>query len=96
MATLPHEIASLIETFIRRQSRITDEDPEFSRDAHLYESSIVDSAGVVELILFVETTFGVKLEDEHIFSDQFTTINGITAIVRASEARPDQLGAAVR
>jgi acyl carrier protein len=35
----------------------------------------------VELIGFVEATFGVKLEDEQIFSDAFTTIDGISGVV---------------
>ncbi|MBI4638154.1 MAG: acyl carrier protein [Candidatus Rokubacteria bacterium] len=75
------EIARSIERFIRRAFRIVPDDPDFSWDSHLFESGYVDSAGVVELIAFVESTFGVKLEDEHIFSERFTTINGISSVV---------------
>jgi acyl carrier protein len=98
MATSQHEIAGVIETFIRRQFRIvsSDDGAPFSRDAHLFESGYVDSAGVVELIVFVESTFDVKLEDEHVFSEQFTTVNGISDIVMMCEAKPDELRAAVR
>jgi acyl carrier protein len=98
MATSRHEIAGVLETFIRRHFRISssEEGTPFSRDAHLFESGYVDSAGVVELIVFVESTFDVKLEDEHVFSEQFTTVNGITDIVMMCEAAPDELRAAVR
>jgi acyl carrier protein len=98
MATSQLEIASMIEKFIRRQFRIisSDNGTPFSRDAHLFESGYVDSAGVVELIVFVESTFNVKLQDEHVFSEQFTTVNGITDIVMTCEAKPDELRAAVR
>ena len=95
MATLPHDIAGAIETFVRHQFRIIAEDQHFSRTAHLFEGGYVDSAGVVELLMFVESTFGVKLDDEQIFSDQFTTINGITAIVAAPGTKHDELGAAL-
>ncbi|HEU4891297.1 MAG TPA: acyl carrier protein [Vicinamibacterales bacterium] len=78
-----HETAASIETFIRRQFRIVPDDPLFSRDAHLFERGFVDSAGVIELLMFVESTFGVALEDEQIFSDRFTTINGIAEILHA-------------
>jgi acyl carrier protein len=95
MATSQHEIADLIERFIRREFRVSDEPP-FSRSVHLFESGCVDSAGVVELIMFLESTFGVKLEDDQVFSEEFTTIDGISAIVMASAIGSDELGAAIR
>ena len=95
MATPQHEIATTIEGFIRRHFRIIEDDPRFSRDAHLFESGYVDSAGVVELLMFVESTWGVKLDDDQIFSDQFTTINGISAILTPSAASHDERSAPV-
>lgn len=80
MATSQVEIASAIERFIRKQFRIDDTGSSL-RDAHLFESGFVDSAGVVELIAFLESTFKIRLDDDQIFSDEFTTINGIAAIV---------------
>jgi acyl carrier protein len=84
MATSQGEIADVIEHFIRQEFRII-EDGTSLREAHLYESGYVDSAGVVELIAFVESMFNISLDDEHVFSDEFTTINGISAIVMALE-----------
>jgi acyl carrier protein len=81
MIMSPSEIASSIEKFIRREFRVAGDDPGFSEDSHLFESGYVDSVGVVELIAFVESRFGVKLEDEQIFSEQFTTISGISRMV---------------
>lgn len=90
MAISPASIAEAIERFIRTQFQIADNDPIFTRDAHLYESGFVDSAGVVELIAFLESTFDVTLPDDDVFSDEFTTINGIGAVVhrRLSETPP--------
>jgi acyl carrier protein len=96
MATSQPDIAGSIETFIRREFRIIDGSRPFSRDDHLFESGYVDSAGVVELIMFIESAFGVKLEDEHVFSEQFTTVNGITSIVLTCETQPDELRSAFR
>jgi acyl carrier protein len=96
MATSKHDIAVAVEAFIRRQFRIVDTNAGFSRDAHLFESGFVDSAGVVELIMFVGTTFGVDLKDEHVFSERFTTINGISDIVMTCEAECHERGAAFR
>ena len=96
MATSPHDAGAAIETFIRRQFRIVDNDPAFSRDAHLFEGGYVDSAGVVELLMFIESTFDVTFGDEQIFSDQFSTINGISALLASLDAGRDGLCAAAR
>jgi acyl carrier protein len=96
MTAPQYEVASAIEAFIRRQFRIIEGDAAFSRDAHLFEGGYVDSAGVVELLMFVESTYGVTLDDEQIFSDQFTTINGITGILTPSRTVRDELGAPLR
>jgi acyl carrier protein len=81
MVIAPEKIADAIERFIRTEFQIPDSDPVFTRDAHLYDSGFVDSTGVVELIAFVESTFNIKLEDRYLFSDEFTTIHGISKVI---------------
>lgn len=80
------EAARAIESFIRKTFHVNGDDPNFSWDTQLFESGYVDSVGVVELIAFIESTFGVQLQDEHIFSDRFTTINGIGSVVSTCTA----------
>jgi acyl carrier protein len=86
MVTSQADIASAIERFIQKQFRIVDAVPDL-RATHLFESGLVDSAGVVELISFVESTFKIRLGDDEVFSDDFTTINGIASIVETLSAR---------
>lgn len=86
MAISQPEIADLLEGFIRREFRIIGTGEGLLRDEHLFEGGYVDSAGVVELIMFIESTFKVKLEDEHVFSERFTSINGIASLVAACTA----------
>lgn len=85
MVTSQAEIGSVIERFIQKQFRIVDCGVDL-RSTHLFESGFVDSAGVVELISFVESTFKVRLGDDQVFSDDFTTINGIAAMVETLAA----------
>ena len=87
MATSQTEIASVIERFIQKQFRVFDIGPAL-RGTHLFESGFVDSAGVVELIAFVESTFKIRLGDDQVFSDDFTTIDGIASMVDAMSTRP--------
>ena len=80
MVTSQVEIASVVERFIEKQFRVIDVGPTL-RSMHLFESGFVDSAGVVELIAFLESNFKIRLGDDQVFSDDFTTINGIATIV---------------
>ena len=81
MAPTPEEIAGAVERFLRSAFRIADRNGSFHRDAHLFESGFVDSTGAVELIAFLESTFDLELQEEDLFSDDFTTINGISGVV---------------
>jgi acyl carrier protein len=81
------EIADILEDVLRREFRVRDNDPMFGRRVHLYDAGFVDSTGVVELIAFIERTFDVMLGDEDIFSDAFTTVDGISGVVHARLSR---------
>ena len=82
MVTSQVEIASVVERFIEKQFRVDGAGPAL-RSMHLFESGFVDSAGVVELISFLESTFKIRLGDDQVFSDDFTTIDGIASIVES-------------
>ena len=82
MAFIQDEAAELIEQFIRREFRVPEADNSFRRDTHLFDAGFIDSMGVVELISFIESTFGVRIPDEDLFSESFTTVNGISAVVQ--------------
>lgn len=82
-----YDIAGTIETFIRREFRVMNNDDLFSRGVHLYDSGYIDSIGVVELIAFIESTFNVQLGDEDIFDERFTTIDGISSVVASCLAK---------
>jgi acyl carrier protein len=70
----PAEIASRVEQYVRTQFRVSPTDTRFSRSQR-------DSVGVVELLAFIGQEFQVNLPDEALMSDEFSTIDGIAAIV---------------
>ena len=77
----PEEVASSVESFIRARSRVSADDRRFSRQINLWEGGYVDSIGVVELIGYIENTFGVALPDEALFDPDFANVDGIARIV---------------
>lgn len=50
-------------------------------DASLLEEGIIDSTGVLELVMFVEETFNVEVADEEIIPDNFDSVNNLAAYI---------------
>ncbi len=59
---------------------VSDED--FTDDDSFLEQGIVDSTGVLELVMFVEETFGFAVPDEDIVPENFDSVAQLAAYVR--------------
>lgn len=74
------EINSAIRNFIlqkfpiARKRAIRDETP-------LLQSGIIDSLGVLDLISYLETSFGVSVADDELVPENFADINRIASLV---------------
>lgn len=57
-------------------------DPErLGNDVSLLEQGVIDSTGVLEVITFVEESFGIRIEDREMLPDNLESIDRITAFV---------------
>lgn len=74
-------VETTIENYIRTRFRVREDDDQFSRDVNMWENGYVDSAGVVEMIAYLEQTFEITLPEEALFDPDFTNIRGIAKIV---------------
>lgn len=52
-------------------------------DDSFLESGIIDSTGILELVRFLEATFGIKVADEELIPDNLDSINKIVAFLQA-------------
>jgi acyl carrier protein len=52
-------------------------------DQNLFEAGIVDSAGLISFIDFVETTFGLTVPDEDLLPENFVSLSAIADYIRA-------------
>lgn len=57
------------------------ETKELDRDSSLLEAGIVDSTGILELISHLETSYGIKVEDDELVPENLDTIANICAFV---------------
>jgi acyl carrier protein len=77
----PRNIECRIEGFIRTQFSISPTDPRFDRGVDLFEAGYVDSMGIVELLEFLSQEFDVRIPDEDLLSEDFSSIMGIARIM---------------
>lgn len=57
------------------------DDSEFTRTVHLFDAGYVDPLGVVSLMEFIETSFGIELREEDLFDERFATIDGMSGVI---------------
>lgn len=58
-------------------------DAEIDDDQSLLESGVIDSTGVLEVIAFLESTFGIVIADEEIVPENLDSINSMTRYIAA-------------
>ena len=56
-------------------------------DQSLLELGVLDSAGVIEFIVFVETTWEIQISDEDITKERMGSLDKMAALVQEYAAR---------
>jgi acyl carrier protein len=46
-------------------------------DTSFMEAGIIDSTGVLELIMFLEETYGIKIEDDELVPENFDNLQNV-------------------
>jgi len=74
------EIKEQIRAFVTSNFYVADP-AALEDDASLLDRGIIDSTGVLEVIFFIEETFGIKVEDSEMLPDNLDSIDRITNFV---------------
>ncbi len=56
-------------------------------EAPLISSGMIDSFHLVDLALFVEDTFGVRIEDTELNAQAFDSLRELAALIQSRQAR---------
>ncbi len=78
------DIKDQVRTFVLGNFYVADAKT-LADDTSLIDQGIVDSTGVLEVIGFIETTFGVTVADEEMLPDNLDSIGQITAFVQRKQ-----------
>jgi acyl carrier protein len=75
-ATIQADLAQYVATQILKQPRRI-----IAPDEALISGGLIDSFNLVDLALYVENTFGVRIEDTELNADTFDTLEQLVALI---------------
>jgi acyl carrier protein len=79
---MEQDIKRQIIDFITNNFLFDDAQTSLNEKESLLETGVIDSTGVLELIAFIEETYGIKVEDEEIIPENLDTILDITYFIK--------------
>lgn len=75
------DIERWITDYFQAQGQVGHLDSESLLDENYFERELLDSLGIVQMIVGIEDDFGVRLEPEHMQDPRFCTIRGLGQII---------------
>jgi acyl carrier protein len=76
------DIKAQVRQYIAKNLLFSDNGFAYTDDASFLEEGIVDSLGVMELVLFIEEKFEVKVQDEELTPDNFDSVNKLASYIQ--------------
>ena len=71
----------MIRTFII-ENFLFEEDENLKEDTSFLENGIIDSTGVLELVMFIEETYGITVDDDEIVPENLDCISNIAKFIQ--------------
>ena len=85
MMTETASIEATLRQHLAREILFTGQTYPHSDEASFLENGIVDSMGVMQLVMFVEERFGVSVNDADIVPDNFDSVARLAAFIRRQQ-----------
>ncbi len=82
------EIQAKLRDYIAQNLLFSDNGYGYDDDDSFLEEGIVDSVGIMELVLFIEETYGLSVEDQDLTPDNFDSINKLAHYIGKRLALP--------
>jgi acyl carrier protein len=75
-----------VRRFILTNYLFTEDDRKLDDSASLMQGGTMDSTGILELIMFLEETFGIKVADEEMIPANLDSVQNVVAFVERKQA----------
>ena len=76
------DIEEQIAGFIAENFLFAETGEGFDEDSSFIEKEILDSTGILQLVLFIEQTFGISVEGQEITPENFDSVRRVADLVR--------------
>ena len=76
-------VKNSIRTFIIDSFLFGDTSQAIADDTSLIDNSLVDSTGVLELVFFLESTFGISVKDTEVIPENLDSIGAMAAFIES-------------
>ncbi len=86
------DISRPVKEFIVGNFLFGADDGSLGEEDSFLESGIIDSTGILEVVAWVEETFGFKVKDEDLLPENFDSVKRLVAIYRQRTLRNDGEG----
>jgi acyl carrier protein len=77
-----------IRAFLASNFFLGDDPESLPTSASLIEAGVIDSMGVLELVAFLEETYGIRIGDDELVPENLDTIGNIVRYVGQKQAAP--------
>ncbi len=70
-----------IRNFIFENYMIGESEGDLDNNDSFLEKAVIDSTGVLELVMFIEETFDIEVEDDEVIPDNLDSVNKVCAYI---------------
>jgi acyl carrier protein len=71
-----------IRAYLLENHLFSSDDGQLGNDESLLEKGIIDSTGILEVIMFLEEKYGIKVKDSEMLPENFDSVNNIVRFVQ--------------
>jgi len=80
-------VNDVIITFIKENFITGRSQKEISPEESLIDSGIIDSTGILELVMFLEEKYSITIEDEELIPENLDTVKNLVAFLERKGVR---------
>jgi acyl carrier protein len=82
------QIEAEVRSYLLENHLFTADQAQLTNDASLLEKGIIDSTGILEVIMFLESQFAVTVKDSEMLPENFDSVNNIVRFIQRQKSAP--------
>ena len=79
------ETEAKVRDYILENYLFTDDQSELDNGDSLLDRGVIDSTGIMEVILFLEEEFGVSVEDDEMVPENLDSVDNLVKFIKAKQ-----------